>query len=146
MLAILLALGCLLLFVGITHTLTLSWARNGESIAQTVQVTDDDVTEENGDFVIGPDLTDQERAIEFAVADVLALYIHSDAAISLQTNDGAAPDDTIALLADKPLVWYEGCGWDLATVFTVDVTSIFFTTGEIADDATVKVRILLAGS
>lgn len=105
-------------------------------------VVDKSVTIADGDAVddfsvtVAPSVTDQ--AVVFAVAlAALKLYqILSDQNISLQTNNAAAPTDTIALVANEPIDWHTKA--NRAKHFTADITAMYLTTGAITGNATVR--------
>ncbi len=122
--------------MAISHTLTLSWARNGESISQTVTIENE--AENNRDVTVAQNVTDQLVNLNIDVSELKLLYLHCDKAIQIQTNDGSSPDNTLTLAANKPLVWYTGCG--LTNPLTVDVTKFYLTTGAVGTDATLKIR------
>lgn len=66
-----------------------------------------------------------ERELVFAV-DVSALQfvaLQASAAMTIETNDAAAPQETIELAAGKTVLWEVGD----AALFAGDVTSIFVT-------------------
>ncbi len=121
----------------IDHTLTLSWARNGEPISQTVTVSAEGET--NANVTVPNATTDKRLKIAIDVSEVKLLYIHSTQAVTIETNSASSPADTLTLAANKPLLWYVGCGWALP--LTTDVADFFITNagGTAAD---VKVRVL----
>ena len=47
------------------------------------------------------------------VSALQAVYINSDQAVVIETNDGSSPDDTLTLVANVPYVWtsdsYDTC-------------------------------------
>ncbi len=75
--------------------------------------------------------TDLEVAIELDVTQMEAFYLLSDVDMTLETNDGGSPVDTIALKAGKPLVWARDGYYP--NPFTVDVTAFFLTTGAVGE-------------
>ena len=128
-----------LLGVDIGHTLTLSWARSGESIAQTVTIEADGETNRN--LTVPGTTTDFRTNISIDVSELKALYIHSDVNITIETNaTDATGGNTLTLLANKPLVWYVGCG--LTNPLTNDVTDMYITNGT-GGSATVRIRTLI---
>lgn len=134
---LLLGLASLAILSGISQTLTLSWSRNGESISQTVTIEDEG--EINRDFTIAPG-TDTQKTIAIDISELRLIYIHSTRDIQIDTNAAnASGGDTIQIKANKPFVWNEGMGWDIADVFSADVTAMYFTLAAGAD-ATVKIR------
>jgi hypothetical protein len=76
-------------------------------------------------------------AINFLGASLRSLFILSDKDLTLKTNSSGSPGNTLTLTANKPLVWYQGCG--LANPITVDVTKLFLTA---ATAARVRVKVL----
>ena len=129
-----LALLVLVAGVDIGHTLTVSWSRNGETISQPVVVEADGETNRN--VTVNAATTDKQVNIAIDVSELKLLYIHSDQNVTIETNSGGAPVNTITLLANKPLSWYLGCG--LANPLTTDVTDFFITN---AGDTAANVRI-----
>ena len=59
------------------------------------------------------------------VSQLQLLYIVSDQDVTLETNDGTTPTDTINLLANKPYIWKVGSYF--ANLLTADVTAFYFT-------------------
>lgn len=138
-LVLFLGLAALLLVLGadISHVLTLSWARNGETIAQTVTLGADG--EANRNVTVAGSATNMEVDIGLDVSALQEVYVLSDQDLTLKTNSTGSPDDTLTLTANKPLIWYVGCGW--ANPLTADVTKFYFTNAG-TTPANVKVRTL----
>lgn len=67
------------------------------------------------------------------------VYMVSDQDLTLETNDGTTPDDTISLIAGIPIV-YEGNAAVIAAL-TADITKVFATNSS-GEDATIT---LIAG-
>lgn len=120
----------------IQHSLTLSWSRNGEQISQTVVIEADGETNRN--ITVPANQTDLAVNLDVDVSAMKSLYIHSDKALTIQTNDGTTPDDTITVAANSPVIWYTGCGWD--SPLSADVTGTIYVTN--TDAALLKIRIL----
>lgn len=64
-------------------------------------------------------------ALAIDVSQVKGVYILSDQDITLETNDGSSPDNTLALKAGIPYVWYTN-KYD-ALKFTSDITALYVT-------------------
>lgn len=64
------------------------------------------------------------------ISAIKGLYIIADANLTLETNSGSSPIDTIALIANQPLIWYTGSYF--ANPFSADITGLFFTNGTAA--------------
>lgn len=83
--------------------------------------------------------TDMEIALAVDVSLATLVMIKSTQDLTIETNDGTTPDDTLSLDANIPMVWREG---DYNALFlTVDVTSIFVTNAG-ASDATLQILVL----
>jgi len=122
----------------VTQTLTLSWS-DGSSTSLTKSVAQ---TDEGGlylDFTVAGATTDKRVLAAIDVSALKLLYILSDKDITIQTNDGTTPDNTLTITANKPLVWYSGCG--LPNPLTVDVVDIYVTNAG-GTTATVNIRAL----
>lgn len=77
------------------------------------------------------------------VSQLKGLWIDSDQDVTLETNNGTTPDDTIVLKADVPYVWMEGSPATL--LLTADVTAIYCTNASGAT-ATVRLRAIQDGT
>lgn len=120
-----------------SHNIGLSWNRSGETISKTVVMTADG--EVNVDTTVNASATDKEVDIAIDVSSLQSLYIWSDQDVTIQTNSGSVPADTLTIEADSPLVWYVGCGLD--NPLGTDVTKLYLTNAGGAA-ATVKIRVL----
>ena len=136
--AVVLAAALSLMASIITHVLTLNWTRSGDAIAKNVTLTAgaelniDETVPGSGNVVIN-------AAID--VSAVTGLYITCDGAVVLTANDDGTPDATITLAADKPCIWYTGCGLT-SPLGSVDWTTVKATKAT-AVDAALKIRVLL---
>jgi hypothetical protein len=94
-------------------------------------------------FAIGTNVA-QDLAAD--VSTIVSMAIESTTAMTIKTNDSATPDDTITLLANKPLLWDTQI---LATTgatcpLTVDIDGGLFVTNAAAGD--LSIYILFSGS
>jgi len=87
---------------------------------------------------IAGEVTDSEvvLGIDFSALQFIAL--ESDQDLTLETNSGSAPDDTISLKANNPLIWEADASY-FANPLTADVTSLFVTN---AGSTAANLRIL----
>lgn len=67
------------------------------------------------------------KRIEFTldVSALKSIWICSDQDVTLETNDGTTPADTIALQAGVPYMWHSD-SYD-ACLLTTDITALFIT-------------------
>ena len=86
------------------------------------------------------DSTDLEITIGIDVSAIQLIIIVASHDLKLETNSGAAPDNTLNLLAGQPYIWYVGSYY--TNLLTVDITSIFMTE-ENSDDATLDILTLV---
>lgn len=124
--------------LGVTHVLTLNYTRQGESITKNVSI------ESSGEVNIDETVPASSNIVVACNIDVSALksiYISSDQTVTLTTNDDGTPDDTLVITADKPLVWYTGCGLPNPFDSAVDVVTIKATRGS-AGNAALKIRVV----
>ncbi|KPL06085.1 hypothetical protein AMJ85_10715 [candidate division BRC1 bacterium SM23_51] len=123
--------------MALTHTIGRSWSNGARSIgAANVHVGDGQISLS----VIVPDSsTDMQIDVALDVSQAKAIYIKSSQAITIETNDGGSPDDTLVLVADVPYVWTEDDY--VANLLTTDVTALYATNSSGAD-ATLEIEIL----
>jgi len=116
------------------HNIDLTWSRGNETVTKRVTLTSD--SETNMDITV-PIATDTLANIAIDVSVLKVLFLLCDVAVTIQTNDGTSPADTITLAAGIPLVWFTGCGFD--NPLGTDVTK-FYLTAAVA--GTLQVRVL----
>lgn len=86
------------------------------------------------DEPVAADQTDWTIAFTLDVDACVAFYMVCDVEITVETNNGGAPVDTIVLVAGVPYIWYT-TNYD-SFLLTTDVTALFVTTA--ASPATVR--------
>lgn len=69
--------------------------------------------------------TDLQVVLALDVSELKSVFILSDQDMTLETNDGTTPDDTINLLAGVPYIWNTD-SYD-ANKLATDVTAFFMT-------------------
>ncbi len=107
-----------------THILTQSIYTGGRTVVQQnsysggsqVNVADEAIADQESDKLV---------AFAVDVSQIKCLFMLSDEDLTVETNDGAAPDDTIALKADEPYIWHSD---SLDTcLLTQDVEKLYVT-------------------
>jgi len=92
--------------------------------------------EQSYSFTVADASTDFLVAMTLDVSQLKLIYIVSDQAITLETNSGSAPSDTITLVADVPYVWHTGSYY--TNLLATDITATYWTN---ASGATANVDI-----
>lgn len=108
--------------MAITHTLNWTYTAGGAS--QSASLSASSEAEVNLDVVIPESSTDKLVAYVLDYSQCKGLYIEADAAMTIETNSGSAPGQTIELVAGVPTVWIYGGG---TCPITVDVTALYVT-------------------
>jgi len=126
--------------MAITHRTALYWSGSGSgglNISGTV--TEVANAEQNRVLAIAAATPDQEFDLDFPFAALRSFFALSTQDVTIETNDGASPDDTITLQAGVPFWWAASSGQ--ANPFTADVDTIFVTNA--GDNvATLNIRVL----
>lgn len=122
----------------ITHTTRLSWTGMG-GLAVTGALAVSANAEQNRVLAVAGESTDAEFDLDFPFANLKSFFAVSTQDVTIETNNGAYPDDTIALKAGVPFWWADGNGQDCP--FSADVASIFITNAGSAA-AQVDIRVL----
>ena len=117
-----------------THKVTRTTSIAGRSVSDTLDITGE--VAQTFDLSITDATTDELVAIAFAVAKLKSIIIKSDQDITVETNDGATPIDTINVKKAMAFQWIEG--EERANPFGTDVTAFFITN---ASGFTAKVEI-----
>lgn len=120
-----------------THTHTASIQSSEGTLTYSKSISADKKIAVN--VPIADSESDYEILVNIDVSAVQSVYIVSDQDVTLETNDGAVPIDTIELKAGVPYAWH-GESYD-ALLLTTDVTALYITnaSGAIAN---LKVRVL----
>lgn len=106
-----------------THTQQRSITVSGRTITKSNDFTGSRI--ESLDENVADSATDDELAFNLDVSACKSFWIVSDQDVTVETNDGSTPDDTLNLLANKPYMWNED-SYDSFLLGT-DVTALFVT-------------------
>ena len=112
----------------VTHTIEKNWKGAGREIKTSKNYTSDasqtisgvSVPDSSADFFV-------EIAID--VSEIKSIFILSDVDMTLETNDGATPIDTINLKAGIPYIWHTDSYF--TNILDTDVTGLYLTTGSV---------------
>lgn len=117
------------------HTIVLGWNDGSRGIS-TENAYEGGAQGPSIDEEITADAVDQLVSFALDVSQLKAIFILAQGNMTLETNSGAAPDDTINLKAGVPYIWttdsYDTCK------LTVDVTKLYMTE---TSSATNRLRI-----
>ena len=92
--------------MAITHRTTLHWSGSGAgSLNLSGAVTETANAEQNRVLAIAAATPDQEFDLDFPFAALKSFFAISTQDVTIETNDGSAPDDTITLKAGVPVWW-----------------------------------------
>lgn len=124
----------------VTHTIGVSYATEaGLIVNSSIQRSGD--LEVVLDVALAAVTSNYEYDSSFTTNLLQSLVMNSDQAIVVRTNSSSAPQDTINLAANVPLVWYSG-GPVTSTVPFVGNVSRFFVTNSGTVAANIKFRFL----
>lgn len=79
------------------------------------------------DEAIATGVTDEEIAMVLDVSEISMIFMISDQDISVQTNNGGAPDETFTLTANIPHLWHTDNIMAASNPWATDVTALFIT-------------------
>ena len=120
-----------------SHTLYQQLSVSGRQIAKTTSKSGG--ASSSLSETIPDSSTDLEVAFSLDVSACVSFYMVSDQDLTIETNDGSSPDDTISLTAGVPYIWHS----DSVDAFQLgtDVTSLFVTNAS-GSDALLQVEAL----
>ncbi len=120
-----------------SQTVTQGWSGNGRGYTASKAYSADG--SESRDVSVPDSSTDLEVVIGIDYDEVVNLFLYSDQDVTIETNSGSVPDDTISLKAGVPLNWNADSYFD--NPLSADVTSLFITNASGAA-ATVRIEVL----
>lgn len=126
-------------------TVTQTFNVNGVSFSSSKTLSPSDEVRASGTFSVANGQTDKALSIGGVDASQLvAVWLKSDAAVTLETNSGSTPDDTIALAADVPYIWFTG---DLdSCLITTDIANTIYCTNASGGTATIQMAFVQDGT
>lgn len=111
--------------MSLSATLTLNFSDGGTNLIQTVTYSNDVINKLSTTVTSGA--VKQAEAIAFVRTKVSILYCLVDTTTTLYTNSTVTPADTITLYPSIPLIYYTSMGITLGSIFTADVTTLYFS-------------------
>lgn len=124
--------------MALSETITIGYNLDGAPIQKNVALSGGSRTVLSE--TVADDAADVEMALAIDVSELELLIIDCDVGITIETNDGTTPDDTLTIAAGVPLIWYTGCGH--ANPLGTDVTAIFVTQTD-ATEGTLVIKALV---
>ncbi len=124
-----------------THTVGITYRTAAGTIASTTDSYNAD-GEVNLESTIAAGANNAEHDIAFDPATVKSMVLYSNQALTIRTNNNAAPIDTIALSANKQVTWNEDHTEDIPFNNAVPITK-FFVTNAGNNNAALKAYFLL---
>lgn len=126
----------------ITHTFTRGWRSGSLAISKEVAIAAG--AEINVDESIAAAAVDAPVIFALTAAQIRGLYITSNRALTVKTNNATTPGNTFTLAADAPFVWLFGDGTlrDSAGVAVVNITSLFAVNSDADNAAELQIRAL----
>ena len=120
-----------------THTIVSTWKAGDDELVKSETLTG------SGESRISESIADSASDLEITFtldqSAMQSFYMVSDQAITVETNNGAAPTDTFTLAANIPLVWTVGGG--SINPVTADITALFITNSS-GSAANLEIRAL----
>lgn len=116
--------------MSITGTLTISGSCSGQTPQKQVSQTAGSSIPINEAISAGQ--TDLLFNISWVNARLKMLYLVSDVDLTIESNDGTTPGDTLNLLAGEPVIYYDGGPFTNPFV-SADVTKWYITNVDAAN-------------
>lgn len=124
-----------------THTLVQQWLENGVTVDSSVNYSGD--SEAKISVSVADSVTDQLSVFSLDVSQIQLIYMSSTAALTVETNDGTTPADTIVLVADVPYIWHTGSYY--TNLLATDITALYLTNAS-GSAATFELRVVYDGT
>lgn len=120
-----------------THNIKSVWSAGGLTLSKTVSQTAD--AEDNRSVSVPAATTDKLIDFAMTIARLKMIYILADQDMTLETNSGSSPGNTITLKANIPFWWSSTSGE--SNPFTSNITALYATHAG-ATDGTLEIRAL----
>lgn len=111
--------------MSIDHTITIKTA-SSESSSISSSYTETGTTEISIDQSFSASTTDSLVSLSFTTSNIQSIELVSTQAMTIQTNSGSTPDNTITLVANVPFQWSRTPGY-FSNPFTANVTAFYIT-------------------
>jgi hypothetical protein len=120
-----------------TQTFNFSWTDGATPLTASVVTTGS--LEQNFSGSVAANTANNALSLDWTSAALQSVWMSSNQAVTIKTNNTSAPQDTIVLAANQPLAWYTGSG--ATSPFSNNVTEVYATNGT-NTNAAVNLRIL----
>lgn len=111
------------------HTIGINWSSGSRGIESSNAYSG--AAQQSIDEAIPDSSSDLLVAFSLDVSEIKSIYILSDKDLTLETNNGGAPDDTITLVGGVPYIWHTGSYF--TNLLTTDITALYLTTGSVGE-------------
>lgn len=122
-----------------THTASSGWTDGSRSIISTKDYTGGLAQQLNE--AVADAQTDQLIVIAIDVSEIQNIYIKADQDLTIETNNGTTPTDTINLKANVPYVFNADLDQYFTNLLTADVTALYVTNAS-GSNATLELEVL----
>jgi len=121
---------------------TINISYDGGGTTKTDTITKSSTGRVSWEESVADDSTDfQINCPAVDVSELELVYIKSTQDVTFETNDGTTPDDTLALKANEPYVWWTAAPF--VNKLTTDITTNVFVTNASGAAATVTFEAIL---
>ena len=121
-------------------TITIDWGSGGTT--KSTQIIKSSTGRVQCEESVADDQADFEITLPtIDVSACVAVFILSTQDVTLETNSGAAPDNTLTLKANEPYLWWTAAPFD--NKLDTDITTNVFITNASGAAATVTMEFIL---
>ena len=107
---------------------TITIAYSGGGISQSNTITKSSTARVQWEEIVVTATTDgQILCPTIDESTVVLLYINSTQNVTIETNSGAAPDDTFTLIANEPYVWWTAAPFVNKLTTDIGVNGVYVT-------------------
>lgn len=120
-----------------SHTITRRVDTSGSSIQSVKTLTADG--RQSVSVAVNDSETDKFIEFDLTVANLQSIFILASQDMTLETNDGGTPTDTISLLAGQAYVWHAGSYF--VNLITANITALYATNAS-GTDGTLDIEMI----
>lgn len=129
--------------MALTTPVSVTFGSGESAVSRTNSLTGTDYQRTEQDVTVGIGATNLQAGLLVDVSALKAILLLADQSLTVKTNDGSSPDQTLSLAAGVPFFWQANCG--ITNPLTDDISALYITNAS-GVATTLYIRVLQDGT